>query len=246
MPKRRRRQIDREVDAIVGLSAETFIFPIFRLFKSIATGRLAREYQYRRNLVVDVIGLIGLLVILVMLGTANLFWAGTYFFVAAGIVAGLLVLAVIIRFARIRVRSKYTVSDVSRSLERALHIMDSSAKWYNNEDEANVELVTCLKLFGLDARYRYELPNGAIADARLGNGLIEGKLSPTDTDVDRLIGQIRKYTPYGDKLHIVVYGRLNGDARKRIEHEIYNRYLGKVFLIALSNPRRLRMGNPND
>jgi hypothetical protein len=39
---------------------------------------------------------------------------------------------------------------------------------------------------------------------------------------------------------VVIYGRLDQHARERIENEIEQRYLQKVFLSYLDNPRRHR------
>jgi len=119
--------------------------------------------------------------------------------------------------------------------------MDSTAKWYNNEEEANRELVTCLKAQGIsDVRYQYRLDNGRTADAKVGNVLIEGKLSPDTSEVDRLLGQLSDYTQYSNKVNVVIYGRLDKDARRRIENEIHLRYTGRVFLTCLNNPKRQR------
>ena len=137
-------------------------------------------------------------------------------------------------------RRKVFTSDIDANLLRALRIMDSTAKWYNNEDEANKELVTCLKSLNVDATYGYKLPNGRTADAKVVNVLIEGKLSPDTTEVDRLIGQLTEYTQYSNKVNIVIYGQLDRDARRRIENEIHLRYTGRVFLTCLSNPKRQR------
>jgi len=247
MPKkarRKRQQAGKDIEAFLALSWKAFIMPIFRLSATLISGKAVKEYRYRRNLVVDIIGLLILLAVLIVLGTMNLFGSTMPIFQKiAGGIAGLFLLALMIGMLRKRIRRKYTASDISNNLEKALLTMDSTARWYNDEDEANIELVTSLRTLNIDAEYGYKLPNGRIADARVGSGLIEGKLSPNTSDVDRLLGQLTGYTPYGDKLHIVIYGRLSDGARKRIENEISNRYLGKVFLVALSNPKRLRLEN---
>jgi cell division protein FtsI/penicillin-binding protein 2 len=133
-------------------------------------------------------------------------------------------------------------SEIDKYLHNALQIMDTTAKWYNNEDEANRELVSVLKAQHIDAVYLHRLSNGRTADARVGNVLIEGKLSPDTSEIDRLIGQISDYTQYSgeNKVNIVIYGKLTQDAKNRIEREIQLRYIGQVFLSYLDNPQRLR------
>ena len=133
-------------------------------------------------------------------------------------------------------------SKIDKHLHKALEIMDSTHNWYNDEDEANKELVSVLKAQNIEAIYLYRLSNGRTADAKVGNVLIEGKLSPDTAEVDRLIGQISHYVKYseGNKVNIVIYGELTEEARKRIEDEILQRYVGKVFLSCLDNPQRQR------
>jgi hypothetical protein len=157
-----------------------------------------------------------------------------------GIIAGIIVAVVVVWQVMKRQRRKVITSDIDETLRRALQIMDSTAKWYGNEDEANRELVTCLKSLNVDATYGYKLPNGRTADARVGGVLIEGKLSPDTTEVDRLIGQLSDYTQYGNRVNVVIYGQLDKEARRRIENEIQSRYLNRVFLTYLNSPRRLR------
>jgi Ca2+/Na+ antiporter len=133
-------------------------------------------------------------------------------------------------------------SEIDKYLHKALQIMDTTSKWYNNEDEANRELVSVLKAQNIDAVYLHRLSNGRTADARVGNVLIEGKLSPDTSEIDRLIGQISDYVQYsnGNKINIVIYGELTQDAKNRIGREIKLRYAGQVFLSYLDNPQRLR------
>jgi hypothetical protein len=84
------------------------------------------------------------------------------------------------------------------------------------------------------------LPNGRTPDAKAGDILIEGKLSPNTTDVDRLIGQLGDYAPYSDNIHVVIYGSICAKSRDRIQNEIDTRYPNKVFLDYLVNPTRQR------
>jgi len=160
--------------------------------------------------------------------------------VVFGVVVGVLAVLFILWKAISSQKRKVITSDIESKLSKALQLMDSTAKWYNNEDEANRELVTCLKSLNVDAAYGYKLPNGRIADAKVGDMLIEGKLSPDTAEVDRLIGQLSDYTQYGDKLNVVIYGQLSNNARRRIENEIHLKYIGRVFLTYLNNPQRKR------
>jgi len=111
---------------------------------------------------------------------------------------------------------------------------------FTNEDEANRELVTCLKSLDVDATYGCRLPNGRTADAKVGDVLIEGKLSPSTAEVDRLLGQLSDYCQYGNRVNVVIYGKLDKEAKRRIENEIITRYTDRVFLTSLTNPHRLR------
>ena len=119
--------------------------------------------------------------------------------------------------------------------------MDTTAKYYNDENEANRELVSTLKAMNVSATYQYRLPNGRVADAKVLDAIVEGKLSPNTAEVDGLLGQLVDYTQYSDMLHVVIYGRLSGNARRRIENEISLRYPQRVFISSLPNPRRLRV-----
>jgi ABC-type multidrug transport system fused ATPase/permease subunit len=138
-----------------------------------------------------------------------------------------------------RRRQRRTTSEIDKHLKEALEHMDTTDKWYRDEKEANKELVSCLKALHVGAEYQYHLPNGRIADARVGNVLIEGKLSPDTAEVDRLIGQLGAYCRYG-KVNVVIFGHLSKEARSRIEDEIYERYRDRAFLTYLSKPRRHR------
>ena len=143
-------------------------------------------------------------------------------------------------------RNKPTYDDAGREyinncIYNSLKIMDTTAKWYTDENEANRELVTSLKIQGLDAEYQPRLPNGITADARVNNVIIEGKLSPNKSDIDRLIGQLTQYVQYSVKVNIVIYGALDNYAKLRIINEIRRRYsLNRVFINYLDNPQRNR------
>jgi hypothetical protein len=76
---------------------------------------------------------------------------------------------------------------ISQHIQQALLQMDKTCKYYNEEDEANRELCTCLNLLGHSAAYHSNI-NNRIVDIYLDNVIIEGKLDPKQSDIDRLIG----------------------------------------------------------
>ena len=157
------------------------------------------------------------------------------------LLAGVLVLTPIAILLRKQIRRKAISGEIGKYLQGALEAMDSTAKWYTDENEANRELVSCLKAKGIpDVTYQYKLRDGETADAKVGNILIEGKLSPNTGEVDRLLGQLTRYTQHGHKVNVVIYGRLDQYARSRIEKEIQSRYPNRVFLTYLDNPKRQR------
>lgn len=182
--------------------------------------------------------IIGLLVYF-MIRLASEFWI----YVVA--IVAIILLVFIYWQLRKRRRIKLITSELDKYLSKALEDMDSTGNWYNDEEEANRELVSCLKSQGVAAEYEYGLPNGRKADAKVGDFLIEGKLSPDAVEVDRLIGQVSEYSKYG-KVNIVIYGRLDKYAKRRIEDEIELRYRNKVFLTYLDNPKRQRAPKSNN
>lgn len=152
------------------------------------------------------------------------------------------VVLALLAFWQIRVilRRKKLTSELGGLLKKALAAMDDTARTYTDEEEANKELVSILKMQGHDATYQFRLSDGRIADAKVGDFLIEGKLAPALDDVDRLMGQLGAYSKHPYKVNVVVYGHLARSACKRIEDEIRERYPNKVFLTYLENPRRRR------
>ena len=163
------------------------------------------------------------------------------------IIVGLpLIIWLVIRYVRWKreyrrrqetLRTKETLkSKIDEYILNALEIMDTTHKWYNDENEANRELVDFLKMQGFNAEYQPRLVNGSMADARVDDIIIEGKLSPNKADIDRLLGQLTEYTRLKNKVIVVIFGRLDQYTRERIEQ----RYLQKVFLSYLDNPRRHR------
>lgn len=132
---------------------------------------------------------------------------------------------------------------IGEHIDDALEIMDYTHKWYNDEEEANRELVSVLKAQGLnDVVYQHNLSNGRTVDIKIGDVIIECKLSPDTSDVDRLIGQLREYTKHSDEVHVVIFGQLDSNAKERIEDEIEDRYKNHVFLNYLDSPKRQRRG----
>jgi len=129
-------------------------------------------------------------------------------------------------------------SQIDKYINGALEIMDGYAKWYNNEEEANKELILLLKSKGLDATYQFELGDGIVADGKVGDFLIEGKLDPGKSEIDRLIGQLESYSRYPYKVNVVIYGKIDIDQLRRITEHIDKHYPGKVFLSNLDSPNR--------
>ena len=130
-------------------------------------------------------------------------------------------------------------TEIDYRIGRALEIMDKLSLWYTDENEANRELVTSLNTMGYNAEYQPRLQDGSIADARVGDILIEGKLSPNKSEIDRLLGQLSGYAKLSNKIHIVIYGRISVYALFRILDEI-RQYPIKIVLTALPHPHRDR------
>ena len=157
------------------------------------------------------------------------------------IIAIIVIAFLIYRRIKQSLRNKKVTGELQSYLLKALEAMDSTARTYTNEEEANKELVATLKVQGLDVEYQFPLGQGyRYADAKVGNAIIEGKLAPTQDEVDRLLGQIQGYSEYPYQLYVVIYGFLNKYAIERISQEIEKNYPGKVFLTFLPNPRRNR------
>ena len=162
-----------------------------------------------------------------------------------GLVIAIIVIIVITFFIYRRIkrslRSRRVTGELQNYLLKALKAMDSTARTYTNEEEANKELVAALKIQGLNVEYQFPLGQGyRFADAKVENALVEGKLAPTQDEVDRLIGQIQGYSEYPYQLYVVIYGFLNKYAIGRISELIEKNYQGKVFLTYLPNPQSRR------
>lgn len=162
------------------------------------------------------------------------------YFLLIGIVIGLLLALALFWWVRKILKRRRLTGELESYLQRALEAMDDTSRTYTNEEEANKELVAVLKSQGLNAVYQFRLSEKRTADAKVGDVLIEGKLAPAVSDVDRLIGQLQEYSKYRFKVNVVIYGRLDKESLERISNEIGDRYRGKVFLTYLANPKRRR------
>jgi hypothetical protein len=134
----------------------------------------------------------------------------------------------------------YDSNKICEYLKVALNKMDTTANYYRDEHEANHELVSTLKGMDVDSYYSYDLPNGQRGDAKVMGALVEGKLSPNSSEIDRLLRQIFGYMQYVNIMYIVIYGQLTENARFYIENEISSKYSNRVYLITLDSPHRLR------
>lgn len=245
MPRRkgRKKAPDLRMETAVGKAlADTYISPFFRLPKILASSKpLKRSFAEQGKLIVaDVIGALIFLGITVYL-YVHVHWLRFALVWVLGFAGVMIVPASLVGIVRRLPKRTAPMDEVGRDIRTALEIMDSTAKWYNNEDEANRELVTSLRARGIDATYQFSLPNGRVADARVRGVLVEGKLSPDTTETDRLLGQLIDYAQYSNKVNVVIYGQLSREARRRIENEIQSRYPNRVFLTYLTNPRRQRL-----
>lgn len=127
---------------------------------------------------------------------------------------------------------------ISQHIQQALLQMDRTCKFYGEEDEANRELCTCLNLLGHNATYHSNI-NNRIVDIYVDNVIIEGKLDPKQSDIDRLIGQISDYVTFGKPIYIVIYGQVTRSLVDRIRQQIILRY-SSVYLLYLDNPNRVK------
>lgn len=131
---------------------------------------------------------------------------------------------------------------VSQALQKALLTMDTTHKWYTDEDEANRELVSCLKAMGYNAVYHQFLGNGRTADAFFEESIIEAKLDPSQSEIDRLEGQVTEYLKFQFAVHVVLYGQVEPQLLLRIK-EIISRRPDRTFLTYLPDATRLRKSN---
>lgn len=134
----------------------------------------------------------------------------------------------------------YFSQTLHHDISQSLRAMDETTTTYINEDEANRELATCLTLLGQNAKYHYSLDNNRILDIVVDDKIIiEGKLDPTQADIDRLVGQIEDYLQYKVEIVIVVYGNISDDLVERI-NGIVRKCSPYVSLLRIKNPHRSR------
>lgn len=129
---------------------------------------------------------------------------------------------------------------VKEDIYHALSQMDKTNTYYNEEDEANRELTTCMSLLGHQAVYHYRLDNDRFADILVDhNILVEGKLDPQPADIDRLIGQLTDYTPFPYHIVVVIYGLLTEPLLGRLQIQVLSKF-PNLSLVYLNNPNRVR------
>jgi hypothetical protein len=130
---------------------------------------------------------------------------------------------------------------LEEALWKSLNAMDKTHRYYNNEDEANRELTDCLNVLGFNATYHYELGNKRIVDIQVDQyAMVEGKLDPDLSEIDRLVGQVTDYLKFHKYMYIVVYGNLDSRFKERIQSLLLNIYPDRLSLIYLKNPNRIR------
>jgi hypothetical protein len=137
--------------------------------------------------------------------------------------------------------AKKNSSIIQHAIMNALVSMDSTFKWYDNEDNANRELISTLHALGFgDAVYHQLLNNGRTTDGFVSNSIIEGKLDLSHSDsIDRLLGQIDDYLVSSYDIHVVLYGIADSNALNRIRNKIKSNP-DRVFLSYLTHPQRTR------
>ena len=217
----RRQSSDAPLFAIIDAIATMWFmlfYGVYLVSKSIITHKpIKRQSQHQKRKAKR--AFIGITLICVMLFASYKFAPDFLPFVV--FVAVLILIPIsIVQLVRY-FRRKAITSDIDKHLRKALNTMDYTYEYYRDEDAATRELLTCLRAQGIkDTHYQYRLPNGRVADARVGNMLIESKISPDTNAVDRLIGQLSAYTQHRHKVNIVIYGELHHRSRQQIEREI--------------------------
>jgi len=170
----------------------------------------------------------------------------------------LTILVIILGFFFFRYFSKYNTSNekchkytqalydlknqtVGEHLYQSLCIMDGTYANFRDEECANIELTNCLKILGHDALYPAPRSNGRTADISIDNyAIVEGKLDPNRSEIDRLIGQTLDYlkTPY--HIYIIIYGKVGQTQLDRINDDLCDKYPNRIDLIYLTDPMRIR------
>lgn len=139
----------------------------------------------------------------------------------------------------LRVANHYKSKLLEESLHRCLAQMDKTNDFYRDEDEANRELTSCLNLLGHNAQYHYPLGNRRVVDIFVDNVIIEGKLDLSQSEADRLVGQISDYLNLPYHIYIVLYGKINQSERDRVSMLI-KQYPSKIDVVYLMNAKRAR------
>ena len=131
---------------------------------------------------------------------------------------------------------------INQDIYKSLTTMDGTHTCYADEDEANRELTTCLNLLGHTALYHQDIGSGRTVDIFVDNyAIIEGKLDPTQSELDRLIGQLDDYTSRGYRTFVVLYGHVSQTIANRINGQVVPRYNGKITVIYLKEVNRVRI-----
>ena len=132
---------------------------------------------------------------------------------------------------------------IQETIFLALTKMDETCGFYTSEDEANRELTTCLNLLGHHAEYHHHLDNDRYADILVDNNtLIEGKLDPQLSDIDRLTGQLNDYSEYPYNICVVIYGFISEPLLSKMRMNTAIQH-PRVTIINLSDPNRVRKQN---
>jgi hypothetical protein len=133
---------------------------------------------------------------------------------------------------------------LNEALLQALATIDGTHSTYTNEDEANRELTSCLNAMGHSAVYHQMLNNGRTTDILLdGIAIIEGKLDPSQADIDRLIGQMQDYISTSYPIYIVIYGNISNGLLNRINEQLISKHPDQISLVRLNNSNRSRNEN---
>ena len=130
---------------------------------------------------------------------------------------------------------KSLLGDIYKSLGQ----MNTTGNFFTDENEANRELCTCLKLLGHDAIYDFR-NLGRPIDIFADNSIIEGKLEPNNVGIDRLIGQISDFLTYNCHIYIVCYGATEQRTLDRIKTQIVDLHPHRINLVYLFNSQRSR------
>ena len=135
---------------------------------------------------------------------------------------------------------------LNEALLQALATIDGTHSTYTTEDEANRELTSCLNAMGHSAVYHQILDNGRTTDILVdGVAIVEGKLDPSQSDIDRLIGQTQDYILTGYPIYIVIYGNISDGLIKRVNSQLISKHSDQISLVRLNNANRLRNSKLN-